>query len=868
MMNKDTNGTGIPPNLEAALSKSIEGLSLELIQGEVFMVYPALGVYLIIPKLGEVTADLTMACSVDGSLGRSGVHGAHVYDAGDQVLMARYKSLDNPLNIDGQSINYLGYIVCAAPAAFMASSQGYPGANIHSNTLDIFTETMTDAFASTKKLERTLRDIGYGSPNDVFAGDMYEYGPLHTFLTVCATKTAIGASPMAMIEAFSFHDKVRITARNVEDRSTTVESGREIDEHAVNYYDRKAINEKEGLGSVNGGGAPFEEATDGTIDNIEADQLGVFRHTGLTGLIADGEIESIVRPVEEAAIHTTENPTDTPVGMVRVRKTYDGRHETRAAGGIDHVKSLFIPVPEQTKQHDKEAFESTPEFEEAYERRSADAMGGTFSPFAAAYEANETDEDEAKTLNGITRSRPEYWRSLTREQLAEQYPGVEAVDAPRKLDKIGPGDPYYDEPPSVDVEDPVTGLQKRLYALESIIRQQPDGTVIISDGHGSEIRMYRGRISISPAADLELRPGRDCLEWVPRRKVINAGEEVQIAANTGKVRIKADTDVDIMAANSGKGRVLLESRGKELADPTNTGIHLKTPASLHMTGDDIYMGINPPETTPAEADATGFARERTGTISIDARQGNIGMFGQDLYGHMLGGLSVSSPGAVLGLRGGTATLIANTTLLGTGSLQMSTIKGAATIPRGYYAAGGQESDFIEAPQNPSFKIAGDILATGSVLLNGTLAAASVNAKTAAFENADKKYSGLWTQEAYNPTVKVDPFNAQGLADAWPSFYAGSPTGWSDAGLLGAHFEFDKPPAIDQTNFETQLMRWQLMLQASGSESAWRQNSVKDIDGEDTYAYPGHGPASSANGPINGGELGKMTFDEYIVNVDL
>lgn len=869
-MDKDAIGTGISHNLEKSLAKSLEGLSLDLIQGEVFMVYPALGVYLIIPKMGEVTADLTLACSLSGSIGRSGVRGSHIYDSGDQVLLGQYSFRDNPLNIDGKSVTAIGYILSSAPPDFMSSSQGYPGSNIHSRDLDLFQETMTDAFASTKKLEKTLRDISFGAPNDVFAGDMYEYGPLHTFLTVCASKAAVGASPMAMVEAFAFHDKVRITARSLEDRSMTVESGREIDEDAVNYYERRAISESEGLGAVGEGApAPMQEAEDdGSIELAEADagQLGVFRHTALAGKIADGEYEALVRPVEEGAIHTSEEPETVPVGMVRVRKTYDGRHETRAAGGIDHVKSLFIPVPEQTKPHDAEAFDAIPEAEEAYERRSAVDLGGAFSPFSAVEEANEVDEDEAKNRNSIVRARSDHWRSMTREQLAEQYPDLEVEDAPRKLDLMDSDASFYEEPPSVEIEDPVTLLQRKVYALESIIRQQPDGTVVISDGHGSEIRMFRGRISISPAADLELRPGRDCIELVPRRKVVNAGEEVQIVSNEGKVRVKAETDVDVLAGNSGNlGRILLETRTPELTDTEKTGIHIKTQATLFMTGHDVYMGLNPPG--DVDEDLGGFARENAGTIAIDARLGKIGLFGQDLYGHMLGSATLSSRGSVLALQGGNATLIANTGLLGVGQLQMSTIKGVAAIPRSYFAAGGSESDFIEAPQNPGLKIAGDILATGSVLINGTLAASSVNAKNAAFENATDE-SGMYTSAAFNPTIEIEPFDASVVALASDSFQAAVPQNWGDAGLLGAHFQFDKPPEVSTQNFEMQLMRWQMMLQAGGNAVTWSQKAVRDIDGDDTFAYPGHGTESTTKGPINGGKLGKKTFNEYIVNVGL
>jgi len=835
------------------LAKSVEGLNLELIQGEVFMVYPGLGVYLVLPKHGEKTGDLSLCCSMQGGMGRSGARGGDIYEAGDEVLYARQRYSTTP-NLAAGVMSDLGYILCAAPPDFMATAQGYPGANIHGEELDFFNQLMTEAFASTKKLTATLRDVSFGMPNDVFSGDYVKYSPLYTFFSVCASKTSIGASPMAMVEAFAFHDKVRIQARTHEVRSLAVESGWEPDEKAMMYYRRLAMTEREGMGAV-GDVAPFIENADGQIENAGGDgQLGVFRHSELAGPIADGDLTALARPAEETGVHTTDELP--PIGKVSVRRTYDGRHETRASGGIDHVKSLYIPVPEQTRPHDGDAFDSTPEPQEAYERAIADQLGGDFSPFSAVLESQEFDADTANNRNSIAKSRSDYWRVMTREQLAEKYPNLNVKDAPVSLDRLSPSKQFYDRPPVVDETDPVTNLKRRIYALESIIRQQPDGSIVISDGHGSEIRMYRGRISISPAVDLELRPGRDCFEFVPRRKVTNAGKEIQLNSNEGKIRIKAETDLDLLAANGETGRLLIESRAAG-GTAENSGITVRSKAQLNLMGVNMYMGLTPPE----EGSKTGLSRNRAdGNIIIDSRGGLVGLQGNALYGHFEGGVSFSSNGAVFALAGGIMTGVCNTFNVGTGIFKLSTPLESG-ITRTLLAERGIDTINISSPSAPRMQIDGSIDMSGGITAKGTVRATNAIALSGAFGNGSDT-SGVQWKNARAPQVKIDRFSVKNISVLARSFTAAVPSDLTDAELMKAWFGYDKPEQVQQTEYQLQAMRWQAMLMNGGEPEKWTQKAVTNKDGEATYAYPGYGPKKT---PLNAGLVGMKAFDEYIVN---
>ena len=53
-------------------------------------------------------------------------------------------------------------------------------------------------------------------------------------------------------------------------------------------------------------------------------------------------------------------------------------------------------------------------------------------------------------------------------------------------------------PPYIEVTDATTGNIVRYYNSASILSMEPDGSIVISDGYGSEIRMSGGNIYISP----------------------------------------------------------------------------------------------------------------------------------------------------------------------------------------------------------------------------------------------------------------------------------------------------------------------------------------------------------------------------------
>lgn len=175
-------------------------------------------------------------------------------------------------------------------------------------------------------------------------------------------------------------------------------------------------------------------------------------------------------------------------------------------------------------------------------------------------------------------------------------------------------DPSYGVPPKAQITDPVTGEKKTYYATSSFISQEPDGSVLICDGYGSEIRMSGGNIYISPALDLFLRPGRDLSAMVPRHQSYNSLNTCTINSSSSTY-IRAVRSLRIAGATGGVGSVSVECMGTTGTADSVGGILIKSKTNAAFIGNDLYIGRNSGDSTSKR---TVKQPDSSGTIIIDA----------------------------------------------------------------------------------------------------------------------------------------------------------------------------------------------------------------------------------------------------------
>ena len=162
--------------------------------------------------------------------------------------------------------------------------------------------------------------------------------------------------------------------------------------------------------------------------------------------------------------------------------------------------------------------------------------------------------------------------------------------------------------------------KQNFYETEAFLSILEDGSVVIGDGYGAEIRMSAGVMTLSAPGDVWLKSGRHTQIWSGGDAIVRSVGNVDLSTTKKSVRIKSEKDVMILAGNAGgEGGVLIESRSKlQDYDFENAGdavkfggVVLRAPNSNVVgLGHQIYMRTG-----------GGGSSIQPGNITIDAGRG-------------------------------------------------------------------------------------------------------------------------------------------------------------------------------------------------------------------------------------------------------
>ena len=852
------------------LSNSTADLTFELVSGEVYFAYPALDIYVVLPRGGVPTGTLIIATgSKGGSSRKSGIRGGDSFMPGTTVMLARMKD-PVELKINQAGKVFLAYIIGRAPEA-PPNPEGFPPNNITGEDLDYFKQQLTDVFTSSQKIPEASQDLSHGIPTDMFSGDYAKVGALLNHVVLGAIYSAIGGSPMAKLETFGFYDKVRETADTLEVESSMSERGHYPDKDSLQTYARYAISLNEGLGAADAATAPFKINDAGKAEKAEDTQLGIFRHESLGGRIAAGYWEYLSAPAIETGILTAAKAQETARrGMLSERRFYNGVHQTRAAQEISHVKSLYIPTPAKLKTEDPAAFEKDDLPSVSYRSTVESSIGTFYDEFGAAIENAEYAWNTDNCDNGRIRARTDYWKLHTKEDIAKRYDGVDIGKDPMTLEGLDPDSFDYDAPPYVELKNTVTELTEKVYALESVIRQMPNGAVVISDGHGSEIRMSRGRLSIGCAGDMELRPGRDLIEMTPRTRVMNAGKGLYIQSAEESVFIKSDKDLKLLSGNSGKGLMLIESKATSDSDTDNTdpdamkkGILIKSMSALSVLGVNSYYGMTPKSQDTANA---GFSRNKTGSIIIDSSAGSLNISGKRGQMVFKSGCLLATDNIMLSMSGGTLGLVASSFQAAIASTLINEPDSTSVDIYELAPEGVRSVAHSISGSTPIIQIGGSLMVDSSIRCKGTISASSFRGGTGSFSNASKHYSCGGGGEGPDFNTPKTKFAASAsISQSIGQDCMPETTGLSDLGSYMAGFKFPSTKQYRAEKFMMRALKWQLMLGTGGD--TWTENAVSDDRGIKSYIYPGEEFWDSEGGKSGflQGFDGEKPLSGYIIN---
>ena len=807
---------------------------------------PTINAYIVVfsnSPTGVVDGLGEYAFALGSSSLKYGAMGTTCYAPGTFVLVARLSGGSGP---DGSSAPASTNIIIGAvphedivDPTFHLTTELSPGSGV-----DHYTAPFASSLQAAMQDTEVLKDRSYGAPLDSLPGDWSVVNDFGAGVRVGHMGSTFG-HPRAGMLADPVTRKLSLMADNLDISGLGSESGWRLDKADLFWYERRARSILEGLGVVEG--KAFKKNDSGVYEPLKDGQKGVFRTERLEGELADGVWGSVSMPEQTKARDSKREPP--PFCVSSDRATYDGLREVLSADSLVSLKTPYVPMaldlePENTEEDLGDDASSISW------RENADIDWDDYPNLAPANHTDEFEYDTEEFWHARMRGRTKHWKIPSPDDIKKAY-GLD-MDKRRELEPIDDKTQDYDLPPSVTLTDPVTKREKTYFAADSFIRQLPDGSISISDGYGSEIRMVRGRIIISPSTDLELRPGRDSMLLAGRHVVSNAHANTFIQSANGTLYVKAETDLALLAGNSGDGTLLLESRGKhkskghsnESDQRVEGGIMVKSKGGLGLVGSQVYLGILD-EKDSSKGGVDGDKGLRTSSIIIDARAGVLGLAGGTIYGSAKNGLVMGcheGNGSMLALGVGSYSLVASRGALGSSITRIGPPSGSVSIPK-ITASGVFPSTVIGGEGQGQVDISGSITVEKDATAGGKMHANSMEAPGfSSASGSHKDYSHKGGSSANAKVGKVTVPVAEKVSTAASSAFRICADQYKiNTGAAQAKTGMAYPEAEDLGlgTYTIYATRWQNMMNSkSGFKSKWDEPVVKSVDKVDTRVYPG------------------------------
>lgn len=621
-------------------------------------------------------------------------------------------------------------------------------------------------------------------------------------------------SPAAFIDLSNVTNAIRIIAPTIESHTPLAVSidSKDLDVHDIAITDSEAFGLKEG--------SPFVVKRD--IPDFEDESaIPLYRIQNISGPAADGTEHIVVGfPDSDEHYCTTEPPI-----LAKQRVSLSGALSNASANSILSVKSPAIEAIMQV-WYDKD--------------RSKEDQDEILKPYTL--KEQEEEEQEATSIDDtavnklIDKLFSDDYVGLLLQKMSERGLAVSTENGTlasriTATDKTGPSRlQAYELPDSIELTDPVSGKKTLYYASTSFISQEPDGSILICDGYGSEIRMSRGNIYISPALDLFLRPGRDLSAMVPHYLSFNSQDHITInSSKSVYLRAVDDMKLAAAAAEDSSGVLTLEncSSNKNATD----GIVIRSRAGVAMTGHDIYIGR-----TKWDSKVQNRVEETDqGSIVIDSgKNGSLytkcSEFLVDSVQAVIvaneTGLRVSND--IIGLYTKGVEITGNVVIAG---------KKVPEVVSLYIDGQIQKRTLKGSDEDPDLQVDGDIGVDGDLLCNGS---GQFNTQLAARTLASKDGQTYQVSSRYG-----DPFAAADFQKSDAHYGMGDAASGMLKNLASSIYQ-DYYTAVNSFSFPQYAvslgimpgMVWQANDKDKDIGTAWKEEAVISVMGSTTMCYPG------------------------------
>lgn len=848
--------------------------AMRVVPATVLYSIPFLNTYVVRPHHSVGFGPLVVASASHGATQyQDGVACPESYTPGTHVLIA---SPDKPRTdgVAGFSENH--HVIVGA----FALTPSTKDAQQHKSTkgdpqgvVDGFNNNLNKRAFEAMKKPHLLREYSYGqSPVDILPGDFLRHSPFGNGLIVSLARSCLYGGPLARLEFDPLDQEGLLCAQVFALQSLFRDDGHFPDKGDTRFYERRAYALLEGLGVLKD--SAYKKDGKDYVPK-EDDQIGYFRRETHEGRLADG-LWTFHEIPEDGGTRTRSKAEKPPLGVFSERTFYEGLREARSIKGFSWIKAPWVPVlrelldesdPSKTLEDDASVGPSYREYANLTELEYAE--------FAATIMSDEFAYNMDKVYGRRPRGRTKNWKIFSKDDVEGQY-GFD-TEREKTLELLDASENSYKAETPVTVEDPGTKEKSEFYSTASGIRQLPDGTIVISDGWGAELRMSHGNITISCANDIRILPGRDCVEMVPRNKVINAGVDLYAEASNGSMYLKAEHQLKALAGNAGSGALVLESRGVHTGEKAagalsdtelNGGVVIKTEDGVAILGERFHVG----SPSNGKGLTNGLDRQGRCDIMLDAGPGVLNLAGSTGYQKFDSGLALivgkepMATGIGMGLGG--------VDLFGTTiGLSGTTVKIAPQDESQFDVqgmdAGGVTGETFRAAASAKLEVLGKVQIAGSLDATGAVAAGECRANQGRFKNASD-CSNLRPGPHGPGGVNIQPNKKANLTGPANAFKEGFPTGNTDSvkihtGAYEASTGFywkEDSSKYWADNAAIYAARWQSMLKDSGT---WSEPPVYSPDGsKQTYAWPGKDAWTSGEAFVE--TTGKSKLTSYKTSV--
>lgn len=541
----------------------------------------------------------------------------------------------------------MGIIVGVMPPSNLDSSLQLPDFFVPMSNSGFF---MDDAFTiAAQQLGTGIRNCSAGRPGDILPGDLAAMNELGVGLMVGRLLATMKASDIARLDFFYLDNLVRLFSANFEHFASGYERSIKDDEGEISEIETLTPYPWEFMGVSSPSAASLaakdykwvKGQNDAPVEPVDPAQIGFWRLMRLRGYLGDLERLYVAAPnpqqlpVNKLAGDVEKPPAD--VGLFEQVIGADGSFTLRSARHITLAKTCLIPIPKRRREEHDAAGDSPYSETEPYKSSGIFGAGESHSKPEFPWADSSPSSRGAQLWDFMAYTANWYHVvPLARHQKDWYLPQSKDV-------QIGSISGEDRDPPSAPLingafEAPLpTGTSVPIdhrgsvtvFKSSASINMLDDGSIVLEDGYGSQIKLSGGNIYLTCPGDIWFQPGRSLIQWAPKDIISRAGNAVDISAAKGDIRVKAERNLHALAGNSGIGGVLLESKADGTAynfettgeSVVSSGIMLKSKAApIWAVGSDVYLRSKPGSTITLDAGEDGTLMTFSNTVLIAAQQ--------------------------------------------------------------------------------------------------------------------------------------------------------------------------------------------------------------------------------------------------------